>query len=181
MHFDSQIWGDVSTWALVIVTLVGVSAAAVAGVYAGKIYRIERDRDQKQTEVDRREQAILVSAWGEVIVSGSSEFHTSVGVVAVALNGSSQPVYKVEITWYKGDEGFLVAGTGVIPPNTPYQLPMDDYSFLNLLDPVDQKRPSVDHALSIVKRLRIAIAFTDSQNQRWIRGRDGLLSRDESS
>lgn len=170
--------GDVPTWLLVLATFSGVAAAIFAGIYAKRIYDLERKRDRSSENIEERRQASLISAWTEiqrVTVGGTS----TLGVVAVAKNGSDQPIYDVEITWYRNGNVIDMNSTGLIPPGTPtpYMWKMDSNLFQNVLDPSVSKNPSIEDILALIKILRIGIAFTDAENRRWNRALDGRLFR----
>ena len=136
-------------------------------------------------EGEEREQAILVSAWADVEKFSDMVSGDSFGLVAIAQNGSNQPIYDVACTWsikdLNGTQYFSVANlrTGLIPPSSPYNWRLDNEKFLDNIHPESHKVPSLENASDVVQRSRIAIAFADAEHRRWIRGFDGRLSRVE--
>ena len=124
-----------------------------------------------------RDDAVLISAWAEIEKTIEANGAESFGVIATAQNGSVQPIYDVRIRWFVGGKFFAEDFAGVIPPNSQYRWRFDKETFLNTLK-VDQHRlATAENALSVVKRSRIAISFSDSEKRRWSREADGLLSQ----
>lgn len=170
MKLDAIDWGDFPTSLLVGVTFFTV-------ICAGKILGIERKRDQKRVEVERQAQASLVSAWTE----SSSETPdvpraSNYFVRALVCNGSGQPIYKINVKWYQGDEIIYKNEVDLIPPQRKHPLRLPTAEFCKVLGQEENASALTnDNARSVAESLRIEITFMDTRSQRWIRGRDGLL------
>lgn len=176
MNFDGIDWGDFPTWLLVAVTCVAV-------ISAGKILGIERTRDQKRFEAERRAQASLVSAWTVANSDRPDDPRVSVHFVnALALNGSNQPIYRINIDWCQDNKIIRNDLVDLIPPNQEFSLRLGDVEFCKVIDQeLTQSVFTSANARRVAEHLRIEITFTDTENQRWIRGRDGLLLHAETA
>jgi hypothetical protein len=86
-------WGDVPTW-------LATAGASVAAIYAGRAYRIERNRDRQAEESASRAQASKVAVWTETFhtVDGSDLIGTDQFMLR---NASEAPVYEVVVFSYR--------------------------------------------------------------------------------
>ena len=181
-------WGDIPTWILAILGLFSFLSALGAGsiAYKGSQYskavlNIELARDANREKEIQKNQATKISAWVEIgqllIPIGASTF----SLVAVINNGSDLPIYNVTWAWSVKDinssdfYNMQNDGIGLIPPLKPYMVDLDQEKFIENLHLEPGERPNVENALSVVKRSRVAIIFTDAENRTWIRRADGIL------
>ena len=170
MNFDAIDWGDFPTSLLAGVTFLTL-------VSAGMILWMDRKRDQKREEVERRTQASLVSAWTEAISDTPHDPRLSNYFInALVLNGSDQPIYEIEVAWCQGNEIIRIDALDLIPPKVKHPLRLTTAEFCKVLGQEENASTLTnDNACKVVESLRIEITFTDTRSQRWIRGRDGLL------
>lgn len=170
MQFDAIDWGDFPTSLLAGGTFLTV-------ISAGMILRIERKRDQKRVEVERRAQASLVSAWTEAISDTAHNPRLPNYIVnALVYNGSDQSIYKIDIAWCRGNKIDRTDSVALIPPKGKHLLRITTAEFCKVLDQEENASALTSvNASKVAESLRIEITFTDTRNQRWIRGRDGLL------
>jgi len=167
-------WGDIPTWALVIVGIAGVITAGYAGKYASKVYNLDLTREKDRSLQEISAQANLVSVWAEVMKTpiSFSEFY---GVVAIAKNESNQPIYNVVIMWFLDEKNLYQESANLIPPKNSYTWPVQGNVFKGAVEVDAEGHVSLDVAMSIIKRTRISVTFQDAANRQWIRRQDGLL------
>lgn len=115
-------WGDVPTWTATL-------AAVAAGIYAARVFKLERDRDTAVEQAARQELASAVSAWISAEVApmkdqdGRIVGHARV-VNANIANVADRPVYALE-AWtlrVRGEPQHF----GVLPPQTTHRIRMSD-------------------------------------------------------
>lgn len=177
MDLDSLNWGDVPAWILILVSVAGVIAAVFAGIYASRIYRIERKRDLNQQQREDKFQAELISAWAE-FVSDSPSQNANFSLAPKVQNLSSQPIYDLLFFWNFKGSSIHQDTANVIPPNSPYtwNIPIQvfngNYSVLE-----GRSGMTFPEASHIMKESRLSIEFSDAENRRWKRDQQGKLSR----
>jgi hypothetical protein len=171
MAFSKIQYGDVATWALVLITILAVLSAL-------RVVQIERLRDQVVRNEKRRSQASLVAAWAvhrtdRPEVPFLDLYHVDI----VCHNGSSQPIYDVSTYLFvTGAPIDFEDGIGFVPPTSHVSLeitPSDLQSSMRWVGPFNLL--SQTQAEDAVAELRVEIHFTDAENRRWSRGKDGLL------
>lgn len=171
-------WGDVPTWLGVVASVATLVAAVWAGVLAKRALSLEFARDRDRDEEARRDQASKVSAWigikapppqvpGDVRVIWSGP---SLGVFV--RNGSSEPIYLVELALHKDDE---LRGTHVLPGLTPpgehfTRVPSEAYTTMTA-----DRRGNEIPVDSLDETFMLEIQFTDARGRRWRRAIDGQL------
>lgn len=180
-------WGDVPGWATSAATVFAVVAAVYAGRKAAELLRVERDRDQERREIEVRDQASRIAAWATEnvvpIESSSSTFigYSTIGIKGVALNGSVQPVFGVQVDWYFDDKVIQTDRCHVLAPGEQQQWELADDG-LRLATGKTDISVLFAHTLAIrtaqagKDTLRLEITFTDSANRRWKRDRGGALT-----
>lgn len=119
--------GSLADWVTASTTVAALLAAVYAGVQAGRVVRIERDRDEHRDRFEESEQARLVAAWGGAIIttakhtvtlsgSGRGEPHTDVGPTvparfqATIRNASRLPVFNAWVQVYIAHPDGVPAG-----------------------------------------------------------------------
>lgn len=151
---------DFPLWLESVSTAVGVCAAIVAALYAARVYRQERRRDQSTEDRRKREQASLVSAWIEAVSRPSS--HDPLGPLDANLairNASQIPVMGVHVFWSTTDDK--------LPSHAIYEL--------DVLPPND--RPKVVPVQLIdLDGFSVAMTFIDAAGVTWHRHWDGALT-----
>lgn len=188
MDFDSRYWGDFPSWAIVIVTLIGVIAAIKAGKiaikasnYAKRVVEIEQARDSLRDSTAARAQASAVSAWTEIF-QNISPSGVQIGMHAVANNESDLPIYNVNCHWYvkRINENSYTSvsqyDAGLVPPHTPFRWPLDLNELRQLMGSELPPNPSVEQARDLMQRSRVEITFLDAEHISWIRAYDGRLN-----
>ena len=171
MSFSKIQYGDFATWALVLITILAVLSAL-------RVVQIEGSRDRVVREEKRRSQASLVAAWAvkrtdRPEVPALDLYHVEI----VCHNGSSQPIY--DVSTYLFVTGISIDfkdGIGLIPPVSHVTLPIppsDLQSSMRWIGP--NELLTNEQAEDAVAELRVEMRFTDAENRRWSRGRDGRL------
>lgn len=156
-------WGDVSSWVSAVSTIIALVFAAIAAVVTRRAFGVEVQRDIDQEESRRRAQAALVSAWW-----GSQDAsETQSG--AFVRNASETPVYQATLSVVNTRDVDVAQRIDlpVVPPSAdPVFLPV----------PLELGAPAGANA---AQDYRVAMSFTDSTGNRWIRDQRGVLSEVE--
>ena len=167
----TQYWWENAfpVWLEAISTSLAFMAAAVAAIYAARVYKRESARERRLEEAQRRAQASLISGWVDT-VQRRADPRPSVGreyetVACVYLrNASELPVFEVEIA---------LRGTSVQP---------DPTVALEVLPPSDKPKlvGPEDFDFDWDGDGRVSLTFTDSSGKTWRRLANGqLLDPDE--
>jgi len=192
MSFDGVQYGDVATWLTAVATVAAVIAAVLAGRWARDIVEIERKRDERHEAETRALQASQVAAWAEPAVvkperkdgAGSAWMYTNVSVNGLIANRSSQPIYKVQLEWFKGDVLILTTMRPVVAPSEVAVCKLEPERVLDVADVPEEQAghtlfsyvSAVELSELAVSRLLLAVRFTDSANRAWHRDRHGTLT-----
>ena len=156
-------WGDVSSWVSAVSTIIALVFAAIAAVVTRRAFGVEVQRDKQQAEFLRRAQAALVSAWW-----GSQDAsETQSG--AFVRNASETPVYKATLS---------VVNARDVNVAQQIDLPVVPPSADPVFHPVRLERGAPAGA-NAAQDYRVAMSFTDSTGNRWIRDQRGVLSEVE--
>ncbi|NJC71056.1 hypothetical protein HC031_15245 [Planosporangium thailandense] len=174
-------WGDVPSWALVVISLGALVLAALAARWAYAAFvtaAAAADRaDEARREARERAQATLVAAWP---ISERETFQKAIerGVVGAAIrNSSPMPVYNVEITYR--DEGAAwsaIRRVHIVPPSDEPQIfaGFDEEAHIGTPDP---SRFNKDGSIKLLPsaEMRVEICFNDVLGRRWRRDDNGVL------
>jgi hypothetical protein len=106
-------WGWNPDSIAAITTALAALAAAVAGYFAWGAYKLERDREKRLSESQKRQQAELVSAWTVVETTADGESCIELRV----QNLASAPVYEVTLGVQLGKACAYAAKVRVVPPS----------------------------------------------------------------
>jgi hypothetical protein len=160
-------WGDAPTWITAVVALAALIAAWRAGNIAGKLLRVETDREDRAERLDgerraaaeRAEQADLVAAWND-----RGNF--------VILNGSRLPIWEVELVARHPDRAETVeAHLALVPPNGQRRRPfVNDENVWGGPIPVEDILDEMD-----ALRMQVEIRFRDATGRIWTRDPHGSL------
>jgi hypothetical protein len=170
-------WGDVPTWVLAGTSLLALAAAVFAGLVAYAVLAVELRRDRRsdheraaQREDDRRSQAAKVAAWFD----RWTEAGNRLAVGAVISNASDLPVYDIRVsfcvavaeasglTWRQGERYSSPELMHIVAPGrTRAEMPEEIFE----AEAAEGNRP----------KWLVAIEFTDSTGNRWLRDARGRL------
>jgi hypothetical protein len=174
-------WGDVPSWALVVVSLGAFALAALAarwsyGAFVASSAAAAR-ADEARREARERQQATLVACWP---ISERETFQKAIerGVVGVAVrNASPMPIYNVEIVYR--DEGAAwraIRRVHIVPPSDEPQIiaGFDEETSTGTPAP---GRINKDGSVKLVPsaEMRVEICFADVLGRRWRRDDNGVL------
>lgn len=166
------LWSMIASVVAALGTLGALGAAIYAGVWAGRVAKVEFDRDAR-AESDRRDrdteaqraQASKISAW----LAQEDERHETVWHIEIG-NSSDEPVYDVDLFIYMHAPGakshedpvyyHFHKNARVVPPGGTKLKTTSDEG-LRLAD----------------SRTRlVALAFRDATNRNWTRNEWGVLT-----
>ena len=156
-------WGDVSSWVSAFSTIIALVFAAIAAVVTRRAFGVEVQRDIDQEEFLRRAQAALVSAWW------GSQDASEPQSGAFVRNASETPVYQATLSVVNARDVNVAEWIDlpVVPPSAdPVFFPVR----LELGAPA---------GANAAQDYRVAMSFTDSTGNRWIRDQRGVLSEVE--
>jgi hypothetical protein len=174
-------WGDVPSWALVVVALCALGLAALAarwsyGAFLASSAAAAR-ADEARREARERQQATLVAAWP---ISERETFQKAIerGVVGAAVrNASPMPIYNVEIVYR--DEGAAwsaIRRLHMVAPSAEPQIfaGFDEETATGTPAP---ERVNKDGSVKLVPsaEMRVEIRFADVLGRRWCRDDNGVL------
>jgi hypothetical protein len=175
-------WGDLPSWALVLVSLCALTFALISARWSHRAFvastvaaeRAERARQ----ETSEQAQASLVTAWP---ISERETFQKVIerGVVGAAVrNASSMPIHNVEIVYR--DEGAGWSATRrlhIVPPSDEPQVfaGFDEEESTGAVAP---ERVNQDGSVKLVPsaEMRVEIRFADAFGRRWTRDDNGVLA-----
>lgn len=150
-------WGNVPGWIEALATVGALVAAIVAVRASWRVLGIEQARERDRlVEGERAEQADRVAAW------------LSLNPALTVLNGSSLPVYDVEIRIYGEDGEHLTTGKWSVL--APGMLELGAVA----LEPLG-KYFRID--LATRQRGSLVMVFRDSAGRTWHRDAKGLLTK----
>ncbi|WP_232549591.1 hypothetical protein [Propioniciclava soli] len=163
---------SVTDWITAITAILALVAATVAGRTAGRLYRIESDRDSAMALRAEREQASGVNAW---CVVTNTEANRRDGLLV--SNASDSPVYDVEVI-------SCGPGGGQQFPLTLFVLPPGHYVALEEASfhwTFPQAAADVDGSIRPVTKHKtwrvVRLSFTDAHGIAWVRDDHGRLSQ----
>lgn len=145
-------------------------AALWSAIEAHRLRRIESDRDAKQEQRDRQEQAREVSAWMSVL-----EDEQSKRWFLTVVNSSANPVFQAR-TEISARFPVLPLDIALVPPGTTYfELPGKgkQWEWGRQLDELE-RAPRPLTAANVFKVS--SLAFTDAAGNRWHRDDQGRLT-----
>jgi hypothetical protein len=174
-------WGDVPSWALVVVSLGALGVAALAARWSYRAFVVASAAAARAEEARRdareRAQATLVAVWP---ISERETFQKAIerGVVGAAVrNASPMPIYNVEIIYR--DEGAAWAAIRRLHIVAPYEEPQvfagfDEETTTGTPDP---GRLNKDGSVKLLPsaEMRVEITFSDVLGRRWRRNHHGVL------
>lgn len=162
---------DLAAWVEAISALATFGAALVAGIFAARVVRIERARDDLRDKQLRSSQASLVAAWRHdtnIAPSDDGSAQVVTGVLIKLRNASDVPVSRVYVDvtltwWASGHQVNVSLGSnqyldGVLPPG-------------------EELMPVHSHPIALPTGLRVEIqlSFVDAAGWSWTRTADGIL------
>jgi hypothetical protein len=174
-------WGDVPSWAFVVVSLCALGLAALAMRWSNRAFATASEAaaraEDARREARERAQATLVAAWP---ISERETFQKAIerGVVGAAVrNASPMPIYNVEIRYR--DEGAAWAAIRRVHIVAPYDEPQvfagfDEETTTGTPDPA---RLNKDGSVKLLPsaEMRVDVTFTDLLGRRWHRDHHGVL------
>lgn len=187
MGVSTTNWGDVPGWVTSAATVFAVLAASYAGWKAAELLGVEHGRDQERRDNEVRDQSSRIAAWATEDVtpvqSNSSMFvgYSSMGIKGIALNGSAQPVFGVQVDWYFNEEVIQTNQCHVLAPGEQQQWQLADDGLRLVTGKIDIVAFQIHSSATVIAQagkdtLRLEISFTDSVNRRWKRDRNGGLT-----
>jgi hypothetical protein len=174
-------WGDVPSWALVVVSLCALAVAALAArwSYSGLVTASEAAAraDEARREARESRQATLVAAWP---ISERETFQRAIerGVVGAAIrNASPMPIYNVEIVYRDpGAAWSAIRRLHMVVPSDEPQIfaGFDEEATTGTPAP---ERVNQDGSVKLVPsaEMRVEIRFADTLGRRWRRDDNGVL------
>ncbi|GII24611.1 hypothetical protein [Planosporangium mesophilum] len=174
-------WGDVPSWALVVVSSCALVLAALAARWSYRAFltasAAATRADEARREAGERQQARLVAAWP---ISERETFQKAIerGVVGAAIrNASPMPIYNVEIVYR--DEGAAwsaVRHLHMVAPSDEPQIFAGFDEETTTGTPVPE-RINKDGSVKLVPsaEMRVEISFADTLGRRWRRDDSGVL------
>ncbi|MGC9669303.1 hypothetical protein ACNTMW_22430 [Planosporangium sp. 12N6] len=174
-------WGDVPSWALVVVSAGALTLAALAARWSYGAFltasAAAARADDARREARERQQATLVAAWP---ISERETFQKTIerGVVGAAVrNASPMPIYNVEIVYR--DEGAAwtaVRRLHLVAPSDEPQIVagFDEEATTGVPAP---ERINKDGSIKLLPsaEMRVEISFADALGRRWRRDDNGVL------
>jgi hypothetical protein len=174
-------WGDVPSWAFVVVAVCALGVAAVAARQSNRAFLTATEAatraDQARREAGERAQAELVAAWP---ISERETFQKAIerGVVGAAVrNASPMPIYNIEIEYADEGAGWsAVRRLHIIPPADEPQIFAGFDEEENSGTPAPE-RVNKDGSVKLVPsaEMRVRIRFADALGRRWSRDDHGVL------
>lgn len=174
-------WGDVPSWALVVVSVATLVLASIAARWAYSAFAVSftaaERADEARREARERQQATYVAAWP---ISERETFQKAIerGVVGAAIrNASPMPIYNVEILYR--DEGAAwgaVRRLHIVPPSDEPQIVAGFDEEFSTGTPAPE-RVNKDGSIKLVPsaEMRVEIRFADVFGRRWRRDDNGVL------
>jgi hypothetical protein len=180
----------VSAWAAVLMVLVTAGAfiaAICAAKAAGRIYQIERQRDDvardERAAVARsqmRAKAELISVWQTLDPAkanwpgeGIGQSNAPQQAWAVVANSSALPVYRLTVT-FSSNTADIADTRATVPVVPPGQVKLREPG--NVI-----QGGAISTGRSNGYNYAVSITFRDSAGVRWIRDAQGMLSDDPRS
>ncbi|TCJ23033.1 hypothetical protein [Nocardioides jejuensis] len=156
MAFDTSA-AAIATWVGAMATTGALIAAIYAGHQAAKIVQVERERDDRIEDKERRAQAEQIAGW----VSNKNHLNM--------VNLSNLPVYEVQVRYELGELD-ATEEYGALVPSTREGGSRQVRSFDMILRNVLQTLPPTERP-----RPRVTVWFTDTAGIRWERDGHGTL------
>lgn len=163
--FVAVSWGDVPTWISAVVSLLALTAAAVAAVQAARVYQLERSRDlrteaelKKRALIDKQSQAAQVCAWTAEV---RDRVDAAPAVLLAIRNASDLPIYDLVVSVLENGAPLESVEFPVLPPtDEPARRPLASAS-------VERRGTDL---------LAVRLDFRDSSGTNWVRNESGVLS-----
>jgi hypothetical protein len=174
-------WGDVPSWALVVVSWCALTLAAFAARWSYGAFQTASGAaaraDEARREAGERQQATLVAAWP---ISERETFQKAIerGVVGAAIrNASPMPIYNVDIIYRDpGAAWSAIRRLHIVAPSDEPQIfaGFDEEATTGVPAP---ERVNEDGSVKLLPsaEMRVEIRFADTLGRRWRRDDNGVL------
>jgi hypothetical protein len=154
-------------WIEPLATVGAFMAALVAAWYAARVFAVERARDLRREEAERRRQAEQIAAWFASLDEGGDD-----ALNAVLSNPSGAPIFEVVVEAALSSDEPLVwaAFVAILPPDGG----RPQSTWLAGLASAYAERSRT--ATLVLWSLPIQVTFTDASGARWRRDPAGRLT-----
>lgn len=163
-----------------IVAIGALLAAIAAAIAAGRTFNIERKREHKSEQRERREQAALISAWCATRID--QKHPTGRGLRAIIVrNASHAPAYDVRVSSSYAKKArstateIAPAYIAVVPPGEYYIGEGDEGHAWAFPEPLAGHAEHVVPVMNNPRWIVTALEFTDAHGQTWCRDSRGRL------